>query len=85
MLHLRAEQYSFGKHDSVAPSLGGFLVLLSHVCLTLSLAMLRPGRPVVQERVKAPSGSEVELRIRAVGLNFRDVLNVMGFLAEHIV
>eukprot|EP00439_Symbiodinium_sp_Y106_P081712 s190_g20.t2 len=35
-------------------------------------------RPVVQESRRAPKGSEVELRIRAVGLNFRDVLNVMG-------
>jgi len=36
-------------------------------------------RPVVQEDRRAPGPTEAELRIRAVGLNFRDVLNVMVF------
>ena len=39
----------------------------------------------MQESRRAPKGSEVELRIRAVGLNFRDVLNVMGSLTSSTV
>ncbi|CAJ1350508.1 unnamed protein product, partial [Effrenium voratum] len=35
-------------------------------------------RPVLQETRKPPSSMEAEIRVRAVGLNFRDVLNVMG-------
>ncbi|CAK9056190.1 Phenolphthiocerol/phthiocerol polyketide synthase subunit C ((Phenol)carboxyphthiodiolenone synthase subunit C) (Beta-ketoacyl-acyl-carrier-protein synthase I) (Phthiocerol synthesis polyketide synthase type I PpsC) [Durusdinium trenchii] len=34
--------------------------------------------PVLQESRQAPKASEAEIRVRAVGLNFRDVLNVMG-------
>jgi acyl transferase domain-containing protein/NADPH:quinone reductase-like Zn-dependent oxidoreductase/acyl carrier protein len=40
-----------------------------------SLANLRP---VPQDNRRAPSHGEVEVRVRATGLNFRDVLNVMG-------
>ena len=40
-----------------------------------SLANLRP---VPQTNRRAPEKGEVELRVRAIGLNFRDVLNVMG-------
>merc|ERR1719305_116922 len=40
-----------------------------------SLANLRP---VPQDNRRAPGAGEVELRVRAIGLNFRDVLNVMG-------
>merc|ERR1719331_768211 len=40
-----------------------------------SLANLRP---VPQEERLPPPAGWVELRIRAIGLNFRDVLNVMG-------
>jgi hypothetical protein len=40
-----------------------------------SLANLRP---IPQEQRDIPGMGEVELRIRAIGLNFRDVLNVMG-------
>ena len=35
-------------------------------------------RPVLQETRAVPAATEAELRVRAVGLNFRDVLNVMG-------
>ena len=35
-------------------------------------------RPVLQETRAVPKATEAELRVRAVGLNFRDVLNVMG-------
>ena len=35
-------------------------------------------RPVPQASRPQPGPEQVELRIRAVGLNFRDVLNVMG-------
>jgi NADPH:quinone reductase-like Zn-dependent oxidoreductase len=35
-------------------------------------------RPVPQDNRRAPGAGEVEIRVRAIGLNFRDVLNVMG-------
>lgn len=35
-------------------------------------------RPLSASSRRAPGPGEVELRVRAVGLNFRDVLNVMG-------
>eukprot|EP00434_Breviolum_minutum_P009963 symbB.v1.2.008783.t1/scaffold514.1/size193457/9 len=35
-------------------------------------------RPVLQETRAVPKETEAEIRVRAVGLNFRDVLNVMG-------
>ena len=35
-------------------------------------------RAIVQEERAAPGPTEAEIRVRAVGLNFRDVLNVMG-------
>ena len=44
----------------------------------------RPARPVLQESRQAPKASEAEIRVRAVGLNFRDVLNVMGCSDERI-
>ena len=31
----------------------------------------------------APAANEVEIEVMAVGLNFRDVLNVLGMLKEH--
>eukprot|EP00438_Fugacium_kawagutii_P013946 Skav203412 [mRNA] locus=scaffold1743:246905:256066:- [translate_table: standard] len=34
--------------------------------------------PVLQETRAKPKATEAEIRVRAVGLNFRDVLNVMG-------
>ena len=33
---------------------------------------------MLQETRAVPKATEAELRVRAVGLNFRDVLNVMG-------
>ena len=35
-------------------------------------------RPVAQSLRPQPNGSQVELRVRSIGLNFRDVLNVMN-------
>lgn len=39
-------------------------------------------RPVLQETRAVPKETEAEIRVRAVGLNFRDVLNVMGLLEK---
>merc|ERR1711957_197114 len=35
-------------------------------------------RPTPQTDRRSPAADEIEVRVRAVGLNFRDVLNVMG-------
>lgn len=49
------------------------------MCLKMSSrGSLSNLRPVVQETRRAPMATEAEIRVRAVGLNFRDVLNVMG-------
>ena len=40
-----------------------------------SLGNLRPVPQVLQE---APKSDEIQIRVRSIGLNFRDVLNVMG-------
>jgi acyl transferase domain-containing protein/NADPH:quinone reductase-like Zn-dependent oxidoreductase/short-subunit dehydrogenase/acyl carrier protein len=39
-------------------------------------------RPVPAEDV-APAGDEIQVRVRAAGLNFKDVLNALGMLKEH--
>lgn len=39
-------------------------------------------RPVVVDD-QAPGGDEVEVEIRAAGLNFKDVLNALGLLKQH--
>ncbi|CAK0879996.1 unnamed protein product [Prorocentrum cordatum] len=49
----------------------------------LRLQMARRGslqnlRPVPQTERKSPSAGDIEVRVKAIGLNFRDVLNVMG-------
>lgn len=37
---------------------------------------------MLQETRAVPKETEAEIRVRAVGLNFRDVLNVMGLLEK---
>jgi hypothetical protein len=49
------------------------------MCLQMSSrGSLNNLRPVPQETRRKPESTEAEIRVRAIGLNFRDVLNVMA-------